>query len=101
MRNPMNFKEFWPWYVEQHQHPVNIALHFIATIASIAYAAAALAGLLKFNIFLLLLISYGPSWIGHFVFEKNKPATFRHPFWSLLADFRLCGRLIRFKKVSP
>ena len=43
---------------------------------------------------LALVSSYGCAWVGHFGFEKNKPAAFEHPFWSLLCDFRMYGKMI-------
>lgn len=85
-----SFAEFWPHYVSQHRNPVNRALHFLGT--SLALAALAL-GVLWSPLCLLVLplAGYGPAWIGHFVFERNKPATFQHPMWSLLGDLRMYG----------
>lgn len=80
-----NFKEFWDFYVGEHQDPTNRRLHFIGTSLSLACLAGALLGKRK----LLLaapLLGYGFAWVGHFVFEKNKPASFKYPLWSLLAD---------------
>ena len=36
-----------------------------------------------------LVLGYSFAWIGHFGFEKNKPATFIYPIFSLLGDFRM------------
>lgn len=88
-----SYTEFWPYYVAQHLHPLNRALHVCGTalaLASLAlgafgtplaFAAAPVAG-------------YGPAWIGHFVFERNKPATFLHPLWSLAGDFQMFGLIL-------
>ncbi|MGE5126939.1 MAG: Mpo1-like protein [Betaproteobacteria bacterium] len=85
-----SFGEFWPYYVSQHRHPANRALHFLGTsLALAALASALLLGPLW--LLALPLAGYGPAWVGHLFFERNKPATFQYPLWSLLADFRMYG----------
>jgi hypothetical protein len=88
------FEEFWPFYVAQHQDPVNQALHFLGTSLALA-ALAASATLAPWWALTAPLAGYGPAWVGHFGFEKNKPATFRHPLWSLRGDLRMYGLLWR------
>jgi hypothetical protein len=77
-----SFEEFWPCYVGQHMQPENRALHFVGT----TLALSALAGAVKLASPVWLLAvpvaGYGPAWVGHFFFEKNRPATFRYPLWS-------------------
>jgi hypothetical protein len=85
-----SFGEFWPYYVSQHRHPTNRALHFLGTSLALAALAAALR-LGPLWLVALPLAGYGPAWVGHFFFERNKPATFQYPLWSLLADFRMYG----------
>jgi hypothetical protein len=84
-----NFAEFWPYYLGEHARPVTRALHFAGTGAGLLLF---FSGLISGNYALLLvalICGYGPAWIGHFFIEKNRPATFRHPLWSLIADFRM------------
>jgi hypothetical protein len=84
-----SFDEFWPQYVHAHRDPRNRALHYAGTTAVLGTVAAAA---LTFNPGLLLfapVVGYGFAWIGHFVFEKNRPATFDHPVWSLRGDFKM------------
>jgi hypothetical protein len=92
-----NFEEFWPFYVGEHSHPLNRALHFAGTTMAMGcVAGAALTG----NPLLLLaapVVGYGPAWVGHFLVEKNRPATFKHPLWSLRGDLRMWGLTLRGK----
>ncbi len=81
------FKEFWPFYLSQHRHPVNRALHFIGTsLVLLCLIGLAVTGKVEW-IWLPFVLGYGPAWIGHFIVEKNRPATFTYPFYSLAADF--------------
>jgi hypothetical protein len=84
------YAEFWPYYLRAHSHPGSRALHYLGSICGLASLAAAV---LVSPWFLLvgLVVGYGPAWIGQFVVEKNKPATFGHPFWSLISDYRMFG----------
>jgi hypothetical protein len=80
---------FYPFYLSQHQVRWNRRLHFVGTTIVLLLAATALA---LGNGWLLLglpLAGYGFAWAGHFFFEKNRPATFTHPLYSLMCDFRM------------
>lgn len=80
---------FWPYYLQEHRDPLNRRLHFVGT--SIVFALPFLALALR-NPWLLLTMpvaGYGFAWAGHFLVEKNRPATFTYPRWSLLCDFRM------------
>jgi len=86
--DPETYEEFWPYYVSQHLHPATRAIHVSATSAAVACGAV---GVMFFNPFLVAaapVIGYGPAWASHFLIEKNKPASFGHPFWSFRADMR-------------
>ncbi len=85
-----SFEEFWPFYVCEHSKPLTRALHFVGTAALIPLVAVAVAN----SLYLLLLVpvvGYGLAWVGHFLVEKNRPATFKHPLWSMLGDFKMFG----------
>ncbi|CEG57083.1 DUF962 domain-containing protein [Legionella fallonii] len=89
MKEFKNFKEFYPFYLSQHQNPMCKRLHFVGTLL---VCLCLLTALMTGNFYWLILlpfIGYGFAWAGHFIFEKNKPATFKHPFYSLLGDFVL------------
>jgi hypothetical protein len=84
-----SFRDFYPYYLSEHRDRTCRRLHFVGTaLVLIVLATAALTR----NPWLLLLAplaGYGFAWLGHFRFEKNRPATFTHPFYSLAADFVL------------
>ena len=83
------FSDFWPYYLTQHKHSGCKKMHFWGTFIAIACFIYAVES--KQYLFLLLGFSLGYlfAWIGHFFIEKNVPATFRYPFWSILADLKL------------
>ena len=87
MREFASFSEFYPFYLAEHLNGTSRALHFVGTsLVIVTLVFAPLSGNYKL-LWLLPVFGYGFAWIGHFVFEKNKPATFEHPFYSLLGDF--------------
>jgi hypothetical protein len=83
------FENFWSHYLREHSSPKTRDLHLLGT----AVALACLGGFAKTRdkrwLAGALIGSYGLAWTGHAAFEKNKPATFTHPLWSLRADFRM------------
>jgi hypothetical protein len=89
------FAEFWPFYVREHSRPLTRGLHYIGTTGVIASVLAAVTvGPLKL-LALAPLFGYGFAWAGHFFVEHNRPATFKHPLWSLAADFVMYGKMLR------
>jgi hypothetical protein len=81
--------EFWPFYLAQHLNPTTRRLHFIGTTLGLLLAAAAAISREPRFLLAALVAAYGCAWIGHFFFERNAPATFKHPLLSLRADFRM------------
>ena len=93
------YEAFWPFYVSQHMKPTTRKLHFVGT--SLVYACFAAAILLSPAWILAApLAGYGFAWAGHFFSEKNRPATFTYPLWSLRADFRM-HRLTLAGRMGP
>jgi hypothetical protein len=93
--SPASFEEFWPHYVYAHRHPMNRALHYVGTTGAMGSLAAAAFTLNPAWLLLAPVVGYGPAWVGHFFFEKNAPATFSHPLWSLRGDFKMCVLALR------
>ena len=81
------FHEFYPYYLSEHGHPTCRLLHFIGSWLVLAVAGFAIFTQQWVWLWLLPVIGYGFAWVGHFFFEKNRPATFRYPFYSLLGDW--------------
>jgi hypothetical protein len=80
---------FYPFYLSQHQVRWNRRLHFVGTTLVLLLAASALALHNGWLVAGLPLAGYGFAWAGHFFFEKNRPATFSYPLYSLMCDFRM------------
>lgn len=93
-----SFREFWPFYLREHSRPMTRALHYIGTTLVVLIALAALFAGEWWILLAMPLAGYFFAWIAHFRVERNRPATFTYPLWSLAADFRmwwfwLTGRL--------
>lgn len=82
-----SFAQFYPFYLGEHQNRTCRRLHFVGTSLVIATLLYALTMAAYADLVLLPVFGYGFAWIGHFFFEKNRPATFKYPFYSLLGDF--------------
>ena len=89
MREYTTFEQFWPHYLREHAKPGTRTYHYIGTaLGLIAIAAAVVTG----NWLLILLVpllGYGFAWVSHAFVERNKPATFTYPLWSLMSDYRM------------
>jgi hypothetical protein len=84
-----SFEEFWPHYLAAHQNPLNRALHYVGSLSAVLVLGAGIVTLNPALALSALPVGYVPAWIGHFFFERNRPATFAHPLWSLRADFKM------------
>jgi hypothetical protein len=90
-----SFAEFWPYYLSAHKKPLNRALHYCGTSSAVGFVAfVALTGHWSW-LLAAPVIGYGPAWIGHFLVEGNRPATFGHARYSLMADFKMLGLALR------
>jgi len=84
-----SYADFWPYYLQEHAKPATRTLHFIGSGLAVATAASAIVTWHAWLGGAALLAGYGPAWIAHFFVEKNRPATFTYPIWSLISDFRM------------
>jgi hypothetical protein len=92
------FDQFWLFYLKEHKTKATRALHFAGTSLSMLIVVWALASRRPMLIIPAVICGYAFAWVGHFFVEHNRPATFKHPLWSLRADFKmlafaLSGRL--------
>ena len=84
-----SFEAFYPYYLAEHSNRTCRRLHFVGTTLVIVIAVIAALTANAGWLWALPVAGYGFAWVGHFVFEKNRPATFKHPFYSLLGDFAM------------
>ncbi len=97
-REHKHFASFWLFYLKEHSRPETRALHYIGTTLVVAIAVFAVVAGRWWWLLAMPLAGYFFAWIAHFRVERNRPATFTYPLWSLGADFRmwwlwLTGRL--------
>ncbi len=82
-----SFAEFYPFYLQEHSNPICRRLHYVGSVLVLGILAYALASGQWLWLLALPLAGYGFAWIGHFIFEKNRPATFQYPLYSFLGDW--------------
>jgi len=83
-----SFEEFWPFYVCEHRNPKTRLFHFLGTAAIIPLFGLTLFYRPRIG-FLIPVCAYGLAWVSHFFIEKNRPATFSYPLWSIIGDFKM------------
>lgn len=89
-----SLKEFFPFYLSEHRNPTSRILHFIGTSLIAVWIVLAIVTRNASWLWLIPVGGYGFAWVGHFFFEKNRPATFQYPLYSLASDFILFWRLL-------
>jgi hypothetical protein len=92
-----SFGDFYPFYLSEHSNQVSRRLHFTGT--SIAAALLITAAITErwWLVAVALVQGYAFAWVGHYFFERNKPATFRYPAFSLMGDWRLWWEILTGK----
>ena len=86
-----SYDEFWPFYLSQHSHPANRALHITGTGLGVVFLVAGIATFDGRLVVASVILGYAFAWAGHALIERNKLATFTYPVWSLVSDFRMFG----------
>ena len=87
MRRFGSFREFYPYYLSEHANRSSRRLHFLGSCGALAFVALAIVQRNAWWLLAALVCGYAFAWVGHFFFEKNRPATFRHPFYSFAGDW--------------
>jgi hypothetical protein len=87
MTEPRSFAEFWPQYLRAHSDPRTRALHYFGTALGVLLLLAFIATAEWRLLIAAPVAGYAFAWLAHLVFERNRPATFDHPLWSLWGDF--------------
>lgn len=84
-----SFAEFWPYYLREHARPGTRAMHYAGTSLVVLIAVAALATGRYWLLVGMPIAGYAFAWASHAAVERNRPATFTYPLWSLGADFKM------------
>lgn len=82
-----SFREFYPFYLGEHANPTCRRLHFVGSWVVLGFLATAILTLNPWWLLAALVSGYAFAWVGHFFFEHNRPATFKHPFYSFVGDW--------------
>ena len=97
MEKHKTFKDFYPYYIEEHSKPKTKLLHFIGTSISLFFLVQLVITFDPIYLIYALLSGYGFAWVAHFFIEKNKPATFTYPFYSFIGDHKMFVEILMGK----
>lgn len=89
------FREFYPFYLTEHANPTCRRLHFIGSSLVLGVIVAAITTGNAWWLALAPLAGYGFAWVGHFAFEKNRPASFKQPLYSFIGDWVMYWDILR------
>ena len=92
-----SFGDFYPFYLSEHSNKVSRRLHFTGTSIAVALMITAAITQRWWLIAVALVQGYAFAWVGHYFFERNKPATFKYPAFSLMGDWRLWWEIMTGK----
>ena len=95
MRRFASFREFYPFYLSEHSNRTSRRLHFAGSVGVLLLVALAIVDRNGWWLLAALACGYGFAWTGHFFFEHNRPATFRHPFYSFAGDWVMFADVLR------
>lgn len=90
-----SFAEFYPFYLREHSNRTCRRLHFLGSTLALVFVGLAVVSASAAWLLAALLSGYGFAWIGHFGFEKNRPASFKRPLYSFMGDWRMYADLWR------
>ena len=91
------FSAFYPFYLGEHANRTCRRLHFIGSLGVIVLVVVAIAQRNAWWLLAALACGYGFAWVGHFFFEHNRPATFKHPIYSFIGDWVMFVDVLRGK----
>ncbi len=89
-----SFSDFYPFYIREHQNRTCQRIHVVGSALVLVVLAIAIVTLNPWWLLAMPVIGYGFAWVGHFFFEKNRPATFKYPLWSLMGDWRMFFEMV-------
>jgi len=84
-----SFREFYPYYLQEHSNRTSRRLHVVGTSLAILIVLATLLSRYWLLLLTVPVAGYALAWVGHFIFERNAPATFKHPLYSLRGDLTM------------
>ena len=88
------YAEFYLFYLKEHSKKNTRVMHFIGTMMFFLFAWMSIYNSAILSLLVGVVLVYSFAWLSHYCIERNKPATFKYPIWSLLSDFRMCFEII-------
>jgi hypothetical protein len=92
-----SLSDFYPYYLGEHRNGVCRSLHVLGCLSVLTFLFAGLLTEHRQLLWFVPVVGYGPAWVGHYFFEKNRPATFQYPLYSLVSDWIMFKDILTFK----